>query len=92
MKKKEKLKDIKQPFTDQKLTLNKLSIRKEIIGVINNPSPINDWDTPTFNDNCCMNQLTTYHTIAVCNPNDWCGYKHESDCNTPFLTKYIWDA
>jgi hypothetical protein len=55
-----------------------------------------DWDTPTINDNCnfatqviCPTTLTQtlgQNTFCVCNPDDWCGYRHETNCAGPLLS------
>jgi hypothetical protein len=51
-----------------------------------------DSDTPTVNDNCdhlsalgCP--IKTYqNTYCICNPADWCGYNHETNCAGPALS------
>jgi hypothetical protein len=54
-----------------------------------------DFDTPTINDNCnhftltCITTLTQtlgQNTYCVCNPNDWCGYHHETNCAGPLIS------
>jgi hypothetical protein len=75
----------------RKLNLDKLEIDKESIGFTEYSRGIRsvaiDIDVPTINDNCCARILTTYNTVVTCEPDDWCGYLHESDCWGPTLTR-----
>jgi hypothetical protein len=46
------------------------------------------------NDNCdhqsfwlCLPwDLTKNNTYCRCNPGDWCGYEHETNCGGPLIT------
>jgi len=68
-----------------KQTVAKVSIEQQkLVG--------GDRDTPTINDNCdhsiAIDFLKTYqNTYCVCNPNDWCGYNHETNCIGPAITE-----
>lgn len=47
-----------------------------------------DHDTPTVNDNCDMEWTTLgdCNTYGTCDPKDWCGYYHETNCSGPLST------
>jgi hypothetical protein len=78
----------------------KLELRKETLsnlkgGIVYVDSvQYADPDTPTINDNC--NHLsfaactirTVQNTYCICDPNDWCGYNHETNCLGPLLSGF----
>ncbi len=80
-----------------KKNLKKLKLRKYQIAHLNDNSLKQirgGWDdTPTIRDNCDFPpptnlMCTAQNTWCICNPGDWCGYNHETDCNGPLLTVY----
>jgi hypothetical protein len=78
----------------------KLALKKETLSNLKGgveTAAGSDFDTPTINDNCnhltqliCPTTITQtllgQNTYCKCNPADWCGYHHETNCANPVVS------
>ncbi len=47
-----------------------------------------NFDFPTINDNCLYTTMPpTFASCIACDPKEWCGWNHETDCHGPFITR-----
>lgn len=74
----------------RKLQLNKTTVT-QLTDMETIKAGGDDFDTPTVNDNCnttgLVGPIRTYqNTFCICNPDDWCGYYHETNCLGPLFT------
>jgi len=83
----------------KKIKLNqKLALKKDVVSTLEQNEMrhiiggVVDKDTPTINDNCDFTSTSAWpyvpcgNTFLACNPHDWCGYNHETNCAGPLIT------
>jgi hypothetical protein len=82
------------PYTKQPAMKKKISRKLELKKTTLTSFKGGDSDTPTVNDNCDHGSIlgcffkTIQNTYCVCNPADWCGYNHETNCAGPLLSGF----